>query len=71
MSKLLEFLDKLGTDAAYREEYKGRPMETMKQFGLDDAECEMVLKGDVEAVRRLLGSEDVYMSILVHKPEID
>lgn len=69
MSKLLEFMIKLGEDAELRARYVKSPKTTMKDFGLTDEESVMMLDGDIGAIREALGVEHVYMN--VHIPACD
>lgn len=65
MSRLMEFMIKLGEDNALRTRYIKSPKTTMKDFGLTDEDCNMMLDGDVGAISKKLGVEYVYMNIFI------
>ncbi|GAB4574469.1 MAG: hypothetical protein Tsb008_12030 [Rhodothalassiaceae bacterium] len=65
MSKLLEFLDRLGGDTALRKRYREDPEGTMRECGLSEEECAMVRKGDIAAIRKAVGREDVYFVMII------
>ncbi|GAK33880.1 hypothetical protein JCM17846_29370 [Iodidimonas nitroreducens] len=65
MSKLLEFMTKLGEDSAFRDSYVADPDGVMKNFGLTDAECKMIRTADVEGIKKTLGVEHVYLNVHV------
>ena len=55
MSKLLDYLNLLDTDAAARATHAADPAAVMTQFGLDAAEQSAVLSGDKAAIGKLAG----------------
>ncbi|WP_150005600.1 hypothetical protein [Iodidimonas muriae] len=65
MSKLLDFMAKLGEDAEYRAHYIADPDGTMKAFGLTDAECKMICTCDMEGIKKASGVKDVYLNVHV------
>lgn len=65
MSRLMEFMIKLGEDNALRTRYIKSPKTTMKDFGLADRECTIMLNGDIDALRKELNVEYVYMNIFI------
>ena len=68
MSKLIDFLDKLGSDAAFRKAYAQNPKKTMEDFGLTDEEQEAIMNSDVEKVKKIAGLEEdvvVFLGILM------
>ncbi|GER00560.1 hypothetical protein JCM17845_11830 [Iodidimonas gelatinilytica] len=69
MSKLLDFMTKLGENSEYRAQYIADPDGTMKAFGLTDAECKMIRACDMEGIKKASGVEHVYLNI--HVPSCD
>ncbi len=55
MSKLLDYINLLDTDAAARQAHASDPKAAMTQFGLSDAEQQAILSGDKAAVATLSG----------------
>ncbi len=71
MSKLVDFLDALGSDADFRERYKADPETVMIDFGLDEAERSAILDADIDAVKKLSGLDadlKIIVGILSYKP---
>lgn len=58
MSKLLELMRELGSNAALAEEYKADPDAVMQQAGLSVEECRALREKDYEAIKRLTGLND-------------
>lgn len=58
MSKLLDLMRKLGSDAALAEEYRRDPDAVMRRFGLSDEERAALHDRDYEAIKRLTGLVD-------------
>lgn len=58
MSKLLDLMRKLGSDAALHAEYKQDPQAVISRFGLSAEESAALLTYDYEAVKRLTGLQD-------------
>ncbi|GEQ98282.1 hypothetical protein JCM17844_19190 [Iodidimonas gelatinilytica] len=65
MSKLLDFMTKLGEDSEYRAQYIADPDGTMKAFGLTDAECKMIRTCDMEGIKKASGVKNIYLNIYV------
>lgn len=55
MSKLSDFFEKLGADAALMEAYKNDPEGVMKTSGLIEQEIEAVISGDIDKLKLLSG----------------
>lgn len=55
MSKLIDFLTKLGADADYAAQYEKDPAATMTAAGLTAEEQQLVLSGDVESIKQAAG----------------
>lgn len=58
MSKLLDLMRRLGSDAALAAEYAEDPEGVMQRMGLSDEERAAMLDKDYEAIKRLTGLED-------------
>jgi len=58
MSKLLDLMRKLGSDAALKSEYESDPKAVISRFGLSEEESNALLTYDYEAVKRLTGLQD-------------
>lgn len=58
MSKLLDLMKKLGSDAALSAEYLKDPEGVMQRAGLSDEERKAMLDKDYEAIKRLTGLKD-------------
>ena len=58
MSKLLELMRRLGSDAALAKEYGDDPEGVMQRAGLSDEERQAMLGSDYAAIKRLTGLED-------------
>ncbi|EGJ11796.1 MULTISPECIES: hypothetical protein [Rubrivivax] len=58
MSKLLDLMRKLGSDAALNSEYEKDPQAVIRRFGLSAEEGAALLAKDYEAIKRLTGLKD-------------
>jgi hypothetical protein len=58
MSKLLDLMRRLGSDAALAQEYAKDPEAVMQRAGLDAEETQAMLESDYAAIKRLTGLED-------------
>jgi len=58
VSKLLDLMKKLGSDAKLAQEYDRDADAVMRRAGLSDDEREAMLRSDYEAIKRLTGLED-------------
>lgn len=58
MSKLLEFMKRLGSDAALAAEYDKDPDGLMRRAGLSDAERAAMRNKDYAAIKKLTGLAD-------------
>ncbi|BAL95248.1 hypothetical protein [Rubrivivax gelatinosus] len=58
MSKLLDLMRKLGSDAALNSEYEQDPQAVISRFGLSAEESAALLSKDYEAIKRLTGLKD-------------
>lgn len=58
MSKLLDLMKKLGSDAALAAEYGKDPEGVMLRAGLSDEERKAMLDKDYDAIKRLTGLKD-------------
>jgi hypothetical protein len=58
MSKLLELMRKLGSDAAFAAEYDKDPDGVMQRAGLADDERQAMLDKDYTAIKALTGLKD-------------
>ncbi|MCG9720651.1 hypothetical protein [Shewanella sp. Isolate7] len=70
MSKLSDFFQKLGSDAALLEAYKADPKGVMKANGLTDEEIQAVLSGDKAQLDSLSGdTSEVQSYLLITNPD--
>lgn len=58
MSKLLDLMKRLGSDAKLAKEYDSNPDDVMRRAGLSDEERQAMAQSDYEAIKRLTGLED-------------
>jgi len=58
VSKLLDLMKKLGSDARLAKEYDKDPDAVMRRAGLSDEERQAMSASDYEAIKRLTGLED-------------
>ncbi|TWG93140.1 hypothetical protein L599_001500000190 [Luteimonas sp. J16] len=58
MSKLLELMRKLGSDAGLAAEYEKNPEAVLLRAGLNEEERRAMLEKDYEAIKRLTGLAD-------------
>ena len=58
MSKLLDLMRKLGSDAALAEEYRKDPDGVMQRAGLSDEEHKAMAASDYVAIKKLTGLTD-------------
>ena len=58
MSKLLDLMRKLGSDAALAAEYAKDPEAVLRRAGLSEEERKAMLDKDYLAIKRLTGLED-------------
>jgi 3-methyladenine DNA glycosylase Mpg len=58
MSKLLELMRKLGSDAGLAAEYEKNPEAVLLRAGLNEEERRAMLEKDYEAIKRLTGLGD-------------
>ena len=58
MSKLLDLMRKLGSDAALAAEYAKDPEAVLRRAGLSEEESKAMLEKDYPAIKRLTGLED-------------
>lgn len=65
MSKLSDFFQELGSDAALLEAYKADPKGVMKANGLTDEEIQAVLSGDKAQLDSLSGDTSEVQSYLI------
>ncbi|MBK6323267.1 hypothetical protein [Candidatus Aalborgicola defluviihabitans] len=55
MSKLLDYLNLLDSDATAREAHQQDPQASMTQFGLNAEEQQTLMSGDIAAIAALAG----------------
>lgn len=58
MSKLLDLMRKLGSDAALAAEYEKDPEGVLRRAGLSDEERKAMLESDYAKIKSLTGLED-------------
>ncbi|OYT92530.1 MAG: hypothetical protein CFE43_07740 [Burkholderiales bacterium PBB3] len=57
MSKLLDYLNTIDSDAAARQAHAADPKAAMTQFGLTEEEQLALASGDTQAIAKLCGVE--------------
>lgn len=55
MSKLLDLMRRLGSDAALAEAYRKDPEAVLRREGLSEEEADALRRKDMEAIKRLTG----------------
>lgn len=58
MSKLLDLMRTLGSDAALAAEYEANPERVLQRAGLSDEERRAMIQKDYAAIKRLTGLTD-------------
>ena len=58
MSKLLDLMKRLGSDAALAAEYEKDPEGVIRRAGLSDEEARAILEKDYAAIKDLTGLSD-------------
>lgn len=58
MSKLLDLMRRLGSDAALAAEYQQNPEAVLRRAGLSEEERRAMLKKDYDSIKRLTGLAD-------------
>ncbi|MBK1615616.1 hypothetical protein CKO44_19320 [Rubrivivax gelatinosus] len=66
MSKLLDLMRKLGSDAALSREYEKDPQAVIRDFGLSAEESAALLAKDYDAIKRLTGLQDGQFAAINH-----
>jgi len=59
MSNLVDFLQQMGRDAGLADEFERDHEAVMSRFDLSDEEKQAVRDGDMEAIKRMSGLENV------------
>ena len=68
MSQLQHFAQLLSTDAALLEAYKADPKGVMLANGLTKQEIELVLSGDIDGLKALLGDSLMQAYFVIATP---
>ncbi len=55
MSNLGKFIEELSTNPKLQQSYAASPTDTMKKYGLSEAEISAVVSGKKEQVEKLIG----------------
>ncbi|QSX29034.1 hypothetical protein JYB88_12320 [Shewanella cyperi] len=66
MSKLTDFLKKLGEDATLLDAYKKDPEGVMRQHGLTDEEIAAIMAGDMQKLKGLTGDGNYQMFVIIN-----
>ncbi|WP_434940345.1 hypothetical protein ACRWQN_07465 [Shewanella sp. HL-SH8] len=68
MSKLQKFAEALSVDAGLLEAYKADPRGVMLAHGLTAQEADLVMLGDLDALKALLGDSLMQSYVMVATP---
>ncbi|UCX05411.1 hypothetical protein ACRWQL_04755 [Shewanella sp. HL-SH4] len=68
MSKLQKFAEALSVDAGLLEAYKADPRGVMLAHGLTAQEADLVMSGDLDALKALLGDSLMQSYVMVATP---
>ena len=64
MARIVEFLNRLAEDPSLEASFEDDPRRVMESLGLDEADRELILSGDIEELRRKVqeqGGTGVYV----------
>ena len=61
--KLQDFLKSLAQDARIREDYLSDPHGTMDKANVDQNHQDMIIRGDLDELKKELGSDDTYLIV--------
>ncbi|TKB48493.1 hypothetical protein FCL40_12340 [Ferrimonas sediminicola] len=64
MSKLLDYLNELDSNANLKSAHDKDPEGTMKGYGLSEDECNAMLSGDRKRVAKVMGVSDQEVEIM-------
>ncbi len=67
MSRLTEFLKRLGADAKLAKAYEDNPLKTMEEEGLSKEEMKMLQKGDIKKLEATTGLKSLKKITIVIK----
>lgn len=67
MAKLADFLEKLSSDEAFEAKYDADPRGTMEEFGLNDHQSDLVIKGTAKQIRKAVKDEDPGKQVVVFR----
>lgn len=63
MAKLADFLEKLSSDEAFEKEFDKNPKKKMKDFGLNEGQIDLVLKGTAKQLRKEVAKEQPHIVV--------
>ena len=67
MAKLGDFLEKLSSDDAFEAKYDADPRGTMREFGLNAHQIDLVIDGTAKQIRREVQDELPGKQVLVFR----
>ncbi len=67
MSKLTEFLKRLGADAELAKAYEKNPQKTMEEAGLDEEEMRLLQEGDIKKLEATTGLKSLKKFLIIVK----
>ncbi|MGZ9898984.1 hypothetical protein [Shewanella gaetbuli] len=68
MSNVQKFAQALATDAALLEAYNASPEKVMLEYGLTKEEVNMILSGDMSALKKQLGDQEMKSFVVIATP---
>jgi hypothetical protein len=63
--KLKKYLMDLAQDVSKKNEHLKNPKEAMEKAGIEPAHQDLIMKGDLEGVKKVVGSKDAYLVMSV------
>ncbi len=67
MSKLTEFLKRLGADAGLARAYEDNPRKTMEEAGLNEEEMALLQEGDIKKLEAATGLKSLKKITIIIK----
>ncbi|MCL1141772.1 hypothetical protein [Shewanella gaetbuli] len=68
MSNVQKFAQALATDAALLEAYNASPEKVMLEYGLTKEEVNLILSGDMSALKKQLGDQEMKSFVVIATP---
>ena len=67
MAKLSDFLEKLSSDEGFEKRYDQHPKATMREFGLNDQQIDLVINGSAKQIRQAVHDEEPGKQLVVFR----